>query len=133
MSLLKKFFVITLVISTVIPLCNLVGSVAVMVHNHYEARFANLDSTETSGGFPGGDLGLTGGDLASVDQRVALAYRGAVEDGYRLGHAFFLLWFESMGLDALLLMTSIFGLWLCRRSHESHNQPIQRAAPRSDE
>ena len=128
---MKAFFVILLFISILIPLCNLIGGLEVMVHNQYDRRLDHLRSTESSG-LPGGHLGLTARDLATLDNQVAFAYTDAVRDGYRLGLGFSALWFESMALDGLLFVSSLVGLCACRNRRQTPNQSLEPTAGRCE-
>jgi hypothetical protein len=61
-------------------------------------------------------LGLTGSELATLNESVALAYTDAVRDGYRLGTGYSALSIQCLGLSVLLFAASVTGLRACWRA-----------------
>ena len=118
---MRAFFVILLVVSVVFPLYSLKTSVGDFAHNQWTMRFERLQGTtrpEPSSAY----VGLTAAQLVGLDELVSSAYKNAVYDGYRLGNGYETLWFQALGVDALLFVASVIGLRRCRHSERPTNQ-----------
>jgi hypothetical protein len=112
---MRAFFLLSLCISILFPPVTFVASMRDFAHNQWEMRQRRLDGkTRVSG--TSAHLGLTVAQVAGLDELARAAYKDAVYDGYRLGAGYELLWFGSLGLDALLFIVSLIGLLACRAS-----------------
>jgi hypothetical protein len=110
---MRIFFRVLLFIPIVFPLFSLSEAMRVFGHNQWNTRpVTRADTTEKPKTLA--HFGLTGAQLAEVDEFIAAAYNKSVDDGYKLGCGYSRLWLLSLGLDALLLVASLIGLRLCR-------------------
>jgi hypothetical protein len=118
---MKAFFVVLLVVSIVFPVYSFMASLGDFAHNQYKTRSERLAAT-TRPVLPNAHLGLTAAQLAGLDELVGSAYKDSVYDGYRLGNGYERLWFQALGVDALLFIASVIGLRRCRSSERPTNQ-----------
>jgi hypothetical protein len=118
---MKAFFFVLLVVSIVFPVYSFMTSLSDFAHNQYKTRSERLADT-TRPELPSAHLGLTAAQLAGLDELVGSAYKDAVYDGYRLGNGYEKLWFQALGVDALLFVASVAGLRRCRSSERPTNQ-----------
>ena len=106
---MKAFLVFVLLVSVVFPIYSFMAMMGDFGHNQYATRLERLQGT-TPVTSPSVHLGLTKIELSKLDETASSAYGVAVRDGYRLGRGYNRLWIQSLGLDVLLLLTSIIGL-----------------------
>ena len=107
------FLRIILLVSIVFPFLSLSETLTVFAHNEWDIRpETRAEVTNRANAFAG--HGLTAAQLSNVDEFVAMAYNKSVDDGYKLGRGYSRLWFASLVLDALLFITGVIGLRLCR-------------------
>ena len=122
---MKPFFILLLFVSVVVPIFNIISALQIIAHNQYEGRWDQLHSAHWNG-YPSVNLGLTAPELAALPKETRDAYEDAVYDGYRIGRGYGVLWFVTMGLSVLLLLSSILGLWSVRQPRQSPNQAMER-------
>ena len=106
---MRAFFAILLVVSIVFPVYSFTTSMGNFAHNQWKMRPERLRDTGSQE-TPSAHLGLTAAQLAGLDELVSSAYKDAVYDGYRLGSGYEKLWFQALGIDALLFVACIIGL-----------------------
>jgi hypothetical protein len=114
---MKWIFGALLLGSIVYPVYAFFELLSVSTHNHWAEREQLMAVMDTS--LDSANLGLTGAELAELDQRDQLAstaYTRAVVEAARLGRGYTQVWNLSLGLSALLCTASLCGLWLCRQS-----------------
>ena len=111
----KFFFGLLLLISIAFPFYSFFTMIGDFAHNQYKMRPKMLADTSPKT-MSSAHLGLTGAQLAEVDELVRSAYQDSVHDGYRLGVGYDRLWQQSLGLDAILFVASLIGLRLCYNS-----------------
>jgi hypothetical protein len=86
-----------------------------MAHNQYQGRHDLLDTSKQQPDHLSPHLGLTPKELSVCDKYTADAYEESVYDGYKLGIGYSKMQAHSLGLAALLLLTSIIGIRSLRR------------------
>jgi hypothetical protein len=118
---MKIFFRVLLLFSVVFPFYAVREGMGVFGQNQWRTRpitRANaVDEPKTHAHF-----GITGAQLAKMDEFVATAYNKAVDDGYKLGTGYSRLWGVCIGLDVLLFIASLLGLRHCRCSDRQTNR-----------
>jgi hypothetical protein len=112
---MKTFFWLMLVASVVSVLFELDAGLGVMAHNQYQGRHDLLDTSKQQPDHLSPHLGLTPKELSVCDKYTADAYEESVYDGYKLGIGYSKMQAHSLGLAALLLLTSIIGIRSLRR------------------
>jgi len=102
-----------LLVSIVFPFLSLSETLTVFAHNEWDIRpETRAEVTNRTKAYARN--GLTAAQLSNVDEFVAMAYNKSVDDGYKLGRGYSRLWFAFLVLEALLLITGVIELRLCR-------------------
>jgi hypothetical protein len=108
---MKTFFWVLLLVSVAMPVFLLQDMIRVQGHNQWKSRpVMRADATKSDGLNAGDHFGLTGAQIAELDERVAAAYSKSVDDGCTLGRGYERLLLVALVLDGLLFVASLIGL-----------------------
>lgn len=111
---MKQLFWGLLLVAAAMPFLLLSDVLGVQGHNQWRSRpVMRAETTMAEGLNAGAHFGLTGAQLAELDEQVAAAYSKSVDDGYTLGRGYDRLLLIALGLDGLLFVASLIGLRVC--------------------